>query len=153
MICAKMCSKNPRCEFFTMMQSENLCYQFTSADSLSPKQGAISGPKPKGETVFMGGGAPPPSPSLRGAETSTDQGAGEGLLGGEGLLSGQGLGSLIGSGGSGLLSALTGQAGGAMNALNAASAVMTSGSQIMSALPLKELSAAAMQLAESGYFR
>lgn len=70
------------------------------------------------------------------------------------VISGQGIGGSIASGAGGLLGSLTGGGlSGAMNALSAASSVMTTGTQLMQALPIRELAKAGMTLAESGYLR
>eukprot|EP01054_Gregarina_sp_Poly1_P002999 Gregarina_sp_Poly_1__2998@NODE_1841_length_3238_cov_6_097130_g1195_i0_p1_GENE_NODE_1841_length_3238_cov_6_097130_g1195_i0NODE_1841_length_3238_cov_6_097130_g1195_i0_p1_ORF_typecomplete_len713_score99_44PAN_1/PF00024_26/0_0043PAN_1/PF00024_26/1_2e03PAN_4/PF14295_6/0_018PAN_4/PF14295_6/5_6e03_NODE_1841_length_3238_cov_6_097130_g1195_i05442682 len=157
-VCQKICAKNARCKYVTLRQDEELCYEYSNATSLKAARNTISGPKYcPGEEPKTHSSSPvnlDPESVRRQMEANARLPVSEAT---DPVLEGQQAGALaaaaVPASSSGLISSLGSGLGSAMTALSAASSVMTTGSQLMQALPLKELAQAGMQLAESGYFR
>lgn len=129
--CQELCKQSPRCKFVTLRQDEKLCYQYSDATSLSARRSSMTAPK-----VCQ---SDPNKSSVSSSEPISSAPLGQ-VLSGQSSVVPSGLVTLLGG------TSMT-------SALSAASSVMTTGSQLMQALPLKELAQAGMQLSESGYLR
>ena len=147
--CQALCQKNKSCEYCTYVSDQELCYHYSSISTLKSSKIAITAPKYCSEEDRKDKNDSENNDAItnkdRSAMTNESDPSGElrsfkqaegiklldiGLF--RNLLSGSGLGGLLSGGGSALNIGQT---------IQAASNILTTSSQLMNALPLKELSA------------